>query len=105
MQKTKALVVGVSQYFDPQTPDLPFCKYDISLIRDALYHGLKLDYEDIITLGATEVVTAKDFFDVLDDLSNFIKKEDNLIFYFSGHGSNSNEELAFACCHLMRLNC
>ncbi|WP_198136193.1 hypothetical protein [Paenibacillus sp. oral taxon 786] len=49
MTNTKALVVGVSNYYDPAIPNLPFCKNDVSEVRKALRFGLKIGNEDIIT--------------------------------------------------------
>jgi hypothetical protein len=98
MKKTRALIVGVSKYFDPDTPDLNFCRNDVFEIRDALHTGLKLDNKDIVLLGESDIVTAKEFVYALTKLADGSSQEDNLILYFSGHGCNIKNQhyLAFS---------
>lgn len=86
MSRTLALVVGVSNYYDSKTTNLPFCKNDIAEIMESLVYGLNLPTEDIILLGESGDVTTSDFIETLTRISNITKDEDNLIFYFSGHG-------------------
>lgn len=90
MPKTKALVVGVSNYYEPSIDNLPFCKNDVAEVRRALVHGLNIENEDIISLGETGNVTVSDFIDALINLSDSTDKDDNLIFYFSGHGGGES---------------
>lgn len=88
MKKTRALIIGVSEYLDPHTPDLAFCRNDVYEIKDALHVGLKLDNEDIVLLGESNTVTAEEFVNTLKKLADGLSQEDNFIFYFSGHGCN-----------------
>ncbi|MGO4498608.1 caspase domain-containing protein [Paenibacillus sp. 2RAB27] len=90
MSKTLALVVGVSNYYDSQTPNLPFCMNDVVEVRESLVNGLNIANEDIISLGESADVTTMDFIEALKKMSNLTSKEDNLIFYFSGHGGGKS---------------
>lgn len=53
MNVTKALLVGVSQYDDPNYEDLPLCKNDIAAMQKALIDGLNLKLTDIYICGET----------------------------------------------------
>lgn len=86
MSKTKALVVGVSNYYIEGAKDLYFCKNDILAIKGALINGLKLSKHDIFTLGNSGKVTKNDFRSALLKLSNETDQDDIVLFYFSGHG-------------------
>lgn len=93
MAKTRALIVGVSNY--PAFPgnDLPFCKNDICAIRQAFYLGLGVDPADVAIYGASGTVTTGDIRKALHDLSAVADNEDTVLIYFSGHGcvvSNSH---------------
>lgn len=92
LPKTYALVIGVSNYNDPRTPNLSFCRNDVSEVREALVYGLSIAIEDIVSLGDTGTVTASDFIDALTKMSELTSEEDNLIFYFSGHGGGVSGE-------------
>lgn len=76
MSKTKALVVGVSNYYDSSIPNLPFCKNDVSEVREAMVYGLNVANEDVISLGETGNVTVSDFIDALTKMSDLTSKED-----------------------------
>lgn len=51
MSNTKALVVGVSNYYIAGAGNLPFVKNDVIEMEESLCSGLKLNTDDIITLG------------------------------------------------------
>ncbi len=83
----KALVVGVSKYFEEKVSDLYFCKNDIIAIERALSLGMNIEGENIYTVGKTGVVTCDDFVTSLLKVSQGLEEEDTIIFYFSGHGA------------------
>lgn len=83
----KALVVGVSKYFEERVSDLYFCKNDIIAIERALSLGLNIESENIYTVGKTGIVTCNDFVTSLLQVSQNLQEEDTIIFYFSGHGT------------------
>lgn len=82
----KALVVGVSIYFEEEIDNLYFCKNDIIAIEEALSFGLNIESENIYTVGKSGIVTCDDFVTSLLKLSQGLQEEDTIIFYFSGHG-------------------
>ena len=92
MSKTKAMVVGVSNYFHNDANDLLFCKNDIAAIEKAFMQGLNVMPKDIITLGEQGTVFGSDFVDSIKDFTSRANAEDVLLFYFSGHGTNFNGE-------------
>lgn len=87
MSHIKALVVGVSNYYISGASNLPFCRNDVIEMTKALHSGLKLDYDDIFTLGKSGDVAKDDFIKAISEIINKIGKDDYLIFYFSGHGT------------------
>ena len=92
MSKTKAMVVGVSNYFHNDANDLLFCKNDSAAIEKAFMQGLNVMPKDIITLGEQGTVFGSDFVDSIKDFTSRANAEDVLLFYFSGHGTNFNGE-------------
>lgn len=83
----KALVVGVSKYFEEKVNNLYFCKNDIIAIEEALSLGLNIESENIYTVGKSGIVTCNDFVTSLLKVSRDSHEEDTIIFYFSGHGA------------------
>lgn len=88
MQKLKALIVGVSDYSAIQQNNLPFCVNDINLVTHSLILGLKVEKDNIVTLGNTGVVNKINFLNALSSIIANIEENDTFIFYFSGHGGN-----------------
>lgn len=89
---TRALVFGVSNYLMDDAPNLPFCKNDIEAISKSLENGLELKREDIITIGESGYVLESDFNNALVRMDSIISEDDILLFYFSGHGHNLNNQ-------------
>ena len=81
MGTTKALIVGVSEYFIDGADNLFFCKNDIIAMQDAFIYGLEVAEKDMIVCGLTNTVTANDLI-----------TDDTLLFYFSGHGTTLSEK-------------
>lgn len=92
MSKIKALIVGVSDYSTLGEKQLPFCVNDIYAVSDALQKGLNVEGTNIITCGETGSVSVVDFLQSFKNAILDIDEEDTFIFYFSGHGGNSNTE-------------
>lgn len=97
MSNIKALVVGVSNYYIAGAVNLPFVKNDVIEVEEALYSGLKLDADDIITLGKKEDVKKEDFIRSILQISKLLNKDDYLIFYFSGHGVKIENQHYLVC--------
>lgn len=92
MKKTKALLIGVSDYTDISAPSLPLCKNDLHSMNKALIEGLMLCRSDIIVYGDNNIVTINDFENSLKQMNECIESEDTFIFYFTGHGMKNNTE-------------
>lgn len=87
MSNIKSLIVGVSNYHIAGVQNLPFCANDVVAIEKALYFGLKLEKDDIISCGSLGEVNVKDFIYSLLKMTKLTSKDDVVIFYFSGHGA------------------
>ncbi len=92
MSNMKALVVGVSNYYMSGAPNLPFCRNDVIEMTEALHFGLKLDFDDIFTLGESGDVSKDGFIKEVFEIISTISKDDFLIFYFSGHGTTVHNQ-------------
>ena len=92
MARIKAIIVGVSYYFDKKVSDLPFCRNDISAMRKAFVQGLGVLPANIISYGESGVVMANDIKSTLRFASSNTAKDDILLFYFSGHGMNDGKD-------------
>ncbi|MED1421269.1 caspase family protein [Bacillus smithii] len=97
MSNTKALVVGVSNYYIAGAGNLPFVKNDVIEMEEALCSGLKLNTDDIITLGKKEDVKKEEFINSILQISGLLNKDDNFIFYFSGHGAKIENQHYLVC--------
>jgi pentatricopeptide repeat protein len=84
---TRAVVVGISDYFDGKIPDLRFADKDAEAFAAYLQSpaGGSLGNEQIILLTNAKATTAQ-FSAGLDWLIEQSKSGDEAIIYFSGHG-------------------
>lgn len=92
MAKTKALIIGISNYSASGRDNLPFCKNDIYAVKDALIKGLNMDQADIILCGETGCVTCGEFIAALNQLISITDDDDTVIVFFSGHGKTEENE-------------
>ena len=58
----------------------------------SLENGLGFKKEDIITLGDLGDVTKVDFNNALSMMASITNENDILLFYFSGHGQNFDQQ-------------
>lgn len=85
MSNVRALIIGVSKYYIEGATDLPFCVNDAISMEEALYSGLKLGRNDIVSYFGE--VNVSDFEYCLLKMNILANKDDIVIFYFSGHGT------------------
>lgn len=90
--KSIAILVSVSDY-DHGVGSLPACKNDVALIKTVLEYSNRFD--DIL-----EVDTKESSPTVKRKIAEFIKKYHNtdineVLFYFSGHGANNQNDVLF----------
>lgn len=84
---TYAVVVGISDYQDPEIPDLQFADKDAEAFANFLHSsaGGSLDAAHL-TLLTNNQATGGNMMKVLDELPKKVKEGDQVIIYFSGHG-------------------
>ena len=92
--KTYALLTAVGDYSKMNATNLPTYSGDLSFIKNSLIQGLMVDPDNIRLIGNHGKVQAKELALALKSFTEMLKEEDNLIFYFSGHGKQS--ELVFS---------
>lgn len=88
LSNIKALLVGVSNYNDPDYPNLSFCKNDLLEMKNALINGFRMSEQDIFTIGESGNALKQDFLNILLEVKSAIENDDIFIFYFSGHGNS-----------------
>lgn len=74
-------------------PNLPFCKNDVAAIAKSLEAGLGLKKSNIIICGSLGDVTKVDLDNTLSRMVSITNEDDILLFYFSGHGQNLDQQL------------
>ncbi len=85
--KTRAVIIGVSDYQNPNIPDLSYAHKDAFAFSQYLKSpaGGNVEEENIITL-LDEQATAAQLASALDWLMEKTKEGDQAIIFFSGHG-------------------
>jgi hypothetical protein len=81
--KFYALLIGVQDYQDQDIPSLEGPLSDANNLSQALVTNYTFLRENITTLKNP---TRAEFFKALDEISNKIKGEDNLLIFYAGHG-------------------
>ena len=83
-----ALLIGVSEYSEPRIPDLEGAINDVDALRNVLVSNWQFSDDNVAVLaneGATEVA----ILDALDALMETTSAGDDIIIYFSGHGTSA----------------
>jgi len=81
--KYYALLIGVEDYQDPDINDLDNPIEDALSLKTALVKNYTFDDENVIVL---QNPTRADIIVALDELSQKITKDDNLLVFYAGHG-------------------
>ncbi len=81
--KYYALLIGVQDYKDQSIPSLEGPVGDANTLLKSLTSNYTFAPENVTALNNA---TREQFFHALDDLSNKIKPEDNLLIFYAGHG-------------------
>ncbi|MCY9277527.1 caspase family protein [Bacillus haynesii] len=97
MNSIKAISIGVSEYFLEGATDLPFCQNDLSVIKHTLANRLKIERNNIFSLGESGTVKKDTLIQSLFHLKDIVSDSDTLIFYFSGHGTTISENHYLVC--------
>lgn len=87
---TYALLAAVGNYETPELCQLPGYQEDLAAMTCALSQGLKVDRDQIRTLGEEGTVRRESFARAIAEFGSMLHKEDTFLFYFTGHGINGN---------------
>lgn len=89
---TKALIIGISHYQDPEIPDLQLPHRDAELFAALLRsnHSHLVDGENLLLLTNAQASAGK-ITAALDWLFEYIGSEDTVILYFAGYGLQLNQ--------------
>ncbi len=78
-----ALLIGVSEYIDPNIADLEFPVKDAEKLYNVLTSNYTFEKQDIILLNNP---TYADMTRVFDSLAAVLTSDDNLLIFYAGHG-------------------
>ncbi|MEK7449498.1 MAG: caspase family protein [Planctomycetota bacterium] len=87
MGEVHLLVIGISNYEDPNIKDLPYAEEDARAILEFFRENTRspVKPENITSITGKEA-TAKNIRKAIGQLAKKSKKEDMVIFYYAGHG-------------------
>ncbi|MCF0133426.1 MAG: caspase family protein [Blautia sp.] len=88
-----ALLIGVGDYEKMNIANLPTYKMDLTLMGAAIVSGLKVNKDNVRLMAGTDnngYVSTTDLAMAVSNFKSMIGAEDTFIFYFSGHGKESN---------------
>lgn len=86
----KVLISSASYYNDETLIDLPFSTNDMISIKSSLIKGLKIEPDNIVTIGQGGELMIKDFKTAFISFVSNTEVEDTLLFYYSGHGGKGH---------------
>lgn len=85
--RTWAVVIGVNRYDDPTFTPLLYAEKDARDLAWVLNHDRYGNFDRVITLTGPEQTTRQAILFELARLRNDLRRQDTLVFYFSGHGT------------------
>src|ERR1700732_37321 len=89
MRKVAFLVANDTFPEDPSIPPLRFTQNDANALKEVLEDSESCGFEPKIYLNETSQKILSD----LDEISRELTQDDTLLFYYSGHGKLSGNEL------------
>lgn len=78
-----ALLIGVNEYSDRRLQDLTFPIQDAAKLKKVLTNRYKFDERNVVFLSNP---SRKGILRAFDDMTYRLRKEDNLLIFFAGHG-------------------
>ena len=94
-----ALLIGVSDYTDSRVPDLEGPYFDVTALENILQLHWQFDTENITSL-LNESATEVNVLNALDALTDTTQPGDDILIYFSGHGTSASDPLLGSRLHL-----
>lgn len=81
------LLIGVSKYKSDDIDDLPFCKNDLSKLKETLKLNLGINEKNIFVLGEKpEEATRANILRFIKSAKSLTDSSETLLVYFTGHG-------------------
>jgi len=90
VMKKYALVVGISRYDDPEINDLSFAAKDAEAVAASLSSHCGFDDVRTVTTDGAKEPRQENILDELHNLAPRLTPEDMFLFYFAGHGIESD---------------
>lgn len=94
-----ALLVGISSYQDERIDDLEGPRNDVAALRDVLIQYWQFQPDNIVTLIDSQA-TEQAILGQLDQLASDTAPGDDIIVYFSGHGTSASDPAFGSRLHL-----
>ncbi len=85
-----ALLIGISDYEDDRVPDLEGPVHDVQALRSVLIRHWQFKPDNIVTL-VNRQASEQAMLDAIAALYKKSKPSDDLIIYFSGHGTSASD--------------
>ncbi len=85
-----ALLIGISDYEDDRVPDLEGPVHDVQALRSVLIRHWQFEPSNIATLINSQA-SEKAVLNAIEALYTISKPSDDLIIYFSGHGTSASD--------------
>jgi hypothetical protein len=89
-QKNYALLIGISDYQDPNIPDLEYTKNDVILLGAALVGHLGFAADRVIPL-IDQAASKQNIEHEINRIGEYAEADDVVLIYFSGHGSYGSD--------------
>jgi hypothetical protein len=90
-QEKYALLIGVSDYQDPNIPDLKYPKNDVILLGSTLIGHVGFSPDRVIPL-LDQAATKQAIENEINRVAEYAEADDMVVIYFSGHGSYGSDQ-------------
>ena len=85
--RRRAIVIGIDDYLSPAFPDLKHAVDDAEALADVLRADRGGAFDEVVALTTPEVTTRESIVRALQEARSELRREDELVVYFSGHGT------------------
>ncbi|MCB9758489.1 MAG: caspase family protein [Alphaproteobacteria bacterium] len=88
--RRRALIIGVDEYDDPAFGELRHAGDDAEALAEALRHA-QGGFDEVVVLTGPEATRRESLLRALRQVRTELRREDELVVYFSGHGTRAND--------------
>lgn len=85
--RRRAIVIGIDDYRSPAFPDLKHAVDDAEALADVLRADRGGAFDEVVALTTPEATTRESIVRALQEARSELRREDELVVYFSGHGT------------------